>query len=312
MKPTNVFISYSHKDADICDKVHTHLECLVKANLVKIYYDEHMLGGDEIDPTIKAYIDNSSLALFMISANFIDSKYCWKIERELILERKKQGRMHVVGVLIEDCQWHLPELGLKQFKMLPKDAKAITGRDWHNQSEALSDMADGILKVCRQLDNKLEDTKEFVNEFDQCQSDDNPSPFQKCIDQFLLESAERKILAGALKDKFPDIKSMAFEAANYALLSLSADLKQREEIHTANPLDTLYKNIYYTLGEQLIDIVEYRVIPSTVRVLNNNSTLLETAFLYIRNEKITRFCCNKLQRDILEQSLDLLIKRITS
>lgn len=120
----NVFISYSHKDEAIKEKLEDHLSALVKKNVVSIWQDRLLLAGNEFDVEIKENISNADIILLLMSSNFMKSKYCSETELPIALEKHKQRTAIAIGVIVSPCQWR--NTPIARYVSLPKDAKPIT------------------------------------------------------------------------------------------------------------------------------------------------------------------------------------------
>ena len=68
-----VFISHSHKDKEWKDRLVTHLGVLQKQGLLEIWDDRRLHGGDDWIPEIEAALKSASLAILMISPDFLTS-----------------------------------------------------------------------------------------------------------------------------------------------------------------------------------------------------------------------------------------------
>lgn len=139
------FISYSHKDALLLAELHAHLAALRRQELVITWTDREISAGGIIDREIDEHLDESELYLLLISPAFIDSRYCYEREFSRALERQRAGKAIIVPIILRDCDWNLPEL--RQFKALPEDGRAVTGRTWHNTDEAFTNVSTGLRQL---------------------------------------------------------------------------------------------------------------------------------------------------------------------
>lgn len=63
------------------------------------------------------------------------------------LERAAAGEAVVIPIILEDCQWKVPEL--KKLLALPAGAKAV--RAWTPQAKCWKSVSDGLLAVFERL-----------------------------------------------------------------------------------------------------------------------------------------------------------------
>lgn len=133
---TRVFISYSHADEAWKDRVVRQLGVLAGEGL-EAWDDRRIGGGDDWLPEIEKAIDACDVALLLISANFLTSKFILGQEIPALLQRREQQGIRVTPVILSACQWtRVP--WLKTIQARPKDGKALSGMGEHDAETALS------------------------------------------------------------------------------------------------------------------------------------------------------------------------------
>ncbi|MCP5476549.1 MAG: toll/interleukin-1 receptor domain-containing protein [Rhodanobacteraceae bacterium] len=135
-----VFVSYSHIDKDLKDRLVKHLRPLENENLVEVWVDHQILAGDDWDKEIAKKLVEADIVLTLVSIDFINSKYCYDIELERALERESSGDSKVIPVILRSCLWSKSPLG--RLKALPTDGKAVT--TWPDTDLALTLVAEGV------------------------------------------------------------------------------------------------------------------------------------------------------------------------
>jgi hypothetical protein len=136
------FISYSHRDADLLALLHTHLAALRRQGRLIVWHDREIPAGGVIDEHVAQQLEDAELYLLLISAAFIESRYCYEKEFARALKRQKARKAIIVPIVLRDCDWKIPDL--RQFKAPPEDGKAVTGRHWHTLDEAFANVAEGL------------------------------------------------------------------------------------------------------------------------------------------------------------------------
>lgn len=137
------FISYSHRDQAILERLHTHLAMLRRGGLLSDWFDRDILAGQDIDKEIAGHLSASGLFLAIVSPDFLHSNYCYEKEMTIALARHRDGDLLVVPIIAEPCEWTESPLG--QLKALPKDGKPIS--EWVNQNTALLDVAKELRRL---------------------------------------------------------------------------------------------------------------------------------------------------------------------
>jgi hypothetical protein len=138
--PVEIFISYSHLDADLAALLDTHLSALRREGLVATWFDRQIGPGDRWRDAIDERLERAALVLLLISANFIASDYCWDVELRRAMERHAAGQTRIIPVLLRDCDWqHLP---FGAFQAVPTGARPVTS--WPDPHEAIADVARSV------------------------------------------------------------------------------------------------------------------------------------------------------------------------
>lgn len=135
-----VFVSYSHVDKELKDRLIRHLRPLEHENLVEVWVDHQIQAGDDWDKETSKKLAHADIVLTLVSIDFINSKYCYDIELEKALEREADNEAKVIPVILRSCLWTKSPLG--RLKALPTDGKAVT--TWQDIDEALTVVASGV------------------------------------------------------------------------------------------------------------------------------------------------------------------------
>ncbi len=137
------FISYSHKDEDALDQLHTHLTPLQRDGLIDTWFDRDILGGSGIDSTVDEELQSCELFLPLVSPNFLASDYCVEREMQQALKRHEAGEIRIVPIIVEPCDW--ASSALRKLKALPRDGKPIS--DWTNPNHAYLDIVEELRRI---------------------------------------------------------------------------------------------------------------------------------------------------------------------
>jgi hypothetical protein len=107
---TRVFVSYAREDAKWLDRDYRFnlvpflMESLKRQNVV-FWFDRDLKPGDEFRRQIGAEIDQSQIALLIVSQAFLNSEFIEQHEMSRIAERARLGQTIIVPVLVEPCDW---------------------------------------------------------------------------------------------------------------------------------------------------------------------------------------------------------------
>src|SRR5215472_413046 len=99
--PLRIFLSYSHKDEDLCDRFLIHLSQLKRQGLIEPWHDRRITAGAEWAGAIDEHLNSAHLIILLVSPDFLASDYCNDVEMKRALERRRNGEALVVAVIIK-------------------------------------------------------------------------------------------------------------------------------------------------------------------------------------------------------------------
>ncbi|HEX5872382.1 MAG TPA: toll/interleukin-1 receptor domain-containing protein, partial [Longimicrobium sp.] len=116
-KPT-IFISYSHADEPWKDRLVKHLLPLERDGVAQVWQDRTLRAGDAWYEKIAAGMDDSSLAVLLLSADFLASDFISREELPRLLALAAERGIRIVPVLVASCGWQdVP--ALRRLQMWP-------------------------------------------------------------------------------------------------------------------------------------------------------------------------------------------------
>ena len=87
------------------------------------------------------------MILFLVSADFLATRYCRDIEIARAMERHEAGTARVIPIILRPVDWHTAPFG--KLQALPRNGKPVT--TWKNRDEAFADIARGIREAAGSL-----------------------------------------------------------------------------------------------------------------------------------------------------------------
>jgi hypothetical protein len=136
----SIFISYSHRDERFLRQLETHLALLWREGIIEAWHDRRIGAGEEWQGAIESQLDSSRMVLFLVSADFLASDFCYGEEMDRVLRDHETGRIRAVPIILRPVDWETSPLA--RFQALPKDAKPLT--KWRDRDEAWRSVAKGI------------------------------------------------------------------------------------------------------------------------------------------------------------------------
>ncbi len=144
-QPT-VFISYSHEDEPEKDQLLTHLDVLQKAGLIDLWSDDRISGGGDWEQEITEAMNKATVAILLISANFLTSDFILGVEVPTLLKRRKEEGLYIFPVIARACYWEA--FGwLGEMNVRPRDNKPVwgSGRPVDKELKAITREIAGIV-----------------------------------------------------------------------------------------------------------------------------------------------------------------------
>ena len=141
--PIKCFISYSHKDKSMCNKLKNHLDALSRLYNIETWFDGKILPGGNIDEEIKKSLISADIVLLLVTTDFLASYYCYEKELSVAMERHNKGQCIVVPIIgkpIVSGKYIFSHL-----KYVPTDGKPISTfspqyNGFHNACEGISNL----------------------------------------------------------------------------------------------------------------------------------------------------------------------------
>lgn len=149
-KPVRIFISYSHKDDGLRQKLLTFLAPLVFDEKIESWDDRMLGGGEEWHQEIQKNLESAEIILLLVTANFLASKFIREVEQSRALERQKAGEAVVIPIILRECLWQSSAFAYLQ--ALPRDGKPAMS--YTNKNIAFTEIAKAIGNVVEKIKNK--------------------------------------------------------------------------------------------------------------------------------------------------------------
>lgn len=141
-----IFISYSHKDESFKDKLVTQLGVLQKEGLLDIWEDRCIEAGEDWYKKIEEAIQVASVAILLVSADFLTSKFILGEEMPRVLKKSKEEGLVIFPVIIKPCPWK--QVGwLARMNLRPKDGRPISGGNDYQIDTDMASIAEEIAAI---------------------------------------------------------------------------------------------------------------------------------------------------------------------
>jgi hypothetical protein len=131
---TKVFISYCHKDARYLERLQVHLTPYCQSKLVDIWDDTKIKPGAKWHDEIKKAIEAAKVAVLLVSADYLASRFITEDELPPLLASAEQEGTTIFPVILSPCAFEYTKL--YQFQAVNSPSQPISKMNKH-QKEAL-------------------------------------------------------------------------------------------------------------------------------------------------------------------------------
>jgi hypothetical protein len=149
-----LFISYSHKDKELCNELQNHLSPLKQENLIEYWQDKELLPGENWDEEIKKNLRQADIVVFLLSADFLASPYIYNNEIKIAYEKHQKGEVTLVPVMLRKC--HIDKTIFKNIQGLPTPFEPITSSKWPSRDEYFYEIVVGLERFIDGVKEKRE------------------------------------------------------------------------------------------------------------------------------------------------------------
>jgi hypothetical protein len=143
--PELVFISYSHRDSRWKEEFTTHLLVLQTEGLVTAWDDRCIEAGRDWASEIDRALDAARVAVLLVSAHFLTSRFILTEEIPRFLRKMQEGKLRIMPIILEACLWkRVPWLA--QLQIRPHEGRALgagiesaRAQDWTDSCEEIAE-----------------------------------------------------------------------------------------------------------------------------------------------------------------------------
>lgn len=141
-----IFISYSHKDKKWKDLVANHLKAASLDVEMDVWDDSRIDVGDSWKTEIETALNNATIALLLISVDFLNSRFIRDVELPSIIQQRKKEGLWVIPIIVRDCPWKTNPW-LKEIQAIPRDGKTLSQLQKTGRAEReLTELVENIVK----------------------------------------------------------------------------------------------------------------------------------------------------------------------
>lgn len=146
-----LFLSYSKNDNDLLQEFIRHLAVLKMQGHIATWHDEAIDPGDNWTDEIRTRLYEADIILILLSSNFMATQSIWEVEVKTALERREQGQVRIIPIVLRACDWRSTVFG--QIQPLPRSGEPVF--KWQDRDEAWLDVVQGIRRIIEKMNEGL-------------------------------------------------------------------------------------------------------------------------------------------------------------
>lgn len=153
--PVKLFFCYAQKDKKMLHELKKHLKVFQRNGIIEAWCDQDVSAGTDWEAETVKQLDAAHVILLLVSADFMDSDYCYCIEMKRAIERHERGEARVIPIILRPVYWRYE--GFIKLQPLPTEGKPIV--KWSIRDDAFLDITEGLADVLKELLVKEEQIK---------------------------------------------------------------------------------------------------------------------------------------------------------
>ncbi|MCH9665736.1 MAG: TIR domain-containing protein [Gammaproteobacteria bacterium] len=162
MEEVKIFLSYSHYDDEVFNKIIKHFKSLEGHLPVRVYCDRFNDPGDDYWDKILNELENSDIVCPLISVNYMNSKGCKK-EREIAMDLKTSKGICIIPVILSACEWQEID-GLSRILALPNKIVPLCNSQGVFSDTRAKEVTSGVIKKIKQIQTDKKSQKIILSE----------------------------------------------------------------------------------------------------------------------------------------------------
>ncbi len=230
-----VFICYNRKDEKEKDKLVTHLGVLRHANQIELWTDESITPGAYRQQEFDRAINQSKVAVLLVTANFLTSDFIVNNIVPQLLERRKRESLIIFPVIAKACAWKRADW-LTRMNVRPKNGRPIWSDSGSHIDEDLARITEEIAEITINFqDAILEVLLQHYNSYQSSQIPFEdlcgqlfgiPSHIQEGKLQSELFMLKKKGMITYIRNKNGELESVSISSEGFEIMLLDSPEKR--------------------------------------------------------------------------------------
>ena len=135
-----VFVSYSHKNERWLNRLLVHIKPLQLGNHIDVWSDRRLKPGDDWKKGIDAALAHASVAILLVSADFLASDFVSVVELPSLLQSAAKRNCKIVPVIVGPCAFRSIQ-NLQRFQAINPPDRPLEAMRKNQAEEILAEVA---------------------------------------------------------------------------------------------------------------------------------------------------------------------------
>jgi len=154
MADRSVFISYSHADRKWLERLQVHLRPLIRDSIADIWDDTRIKPGDSWQLEIRKALESASVAVLLISADFLASEFIQSEELPALLKAGAERGPLILQVIVSPSRFERTPLA--QLQAVNSPAEPLINMNQYQQESLMETLAARIESAVQTADMRAQ------------------------------------------------------------------------------------------------------------------------------------------------------------
>ncbi len=144
----SIFVSYSHYDTEYLERLKIHLKPFEKKGQIDLWADTKIKAGDKWKDKINTALENSVIAILLISADFLASDFIVDNELPPLLKSAEEKGKVILPLIVKPCRFTSDE-NLSKFQSINDPKHPLSKLSENDKEETyvkVADLIDNLVK----------------------------------------------------------------------------------------------------------------------------------------------------------------------
>lgn len=144
-----IFISYSKEDEAYLKRLNVHLKPLIKKELIEVWTDKDIRPGDKWKSEIQKALEEATIAILLISADFLASDFILDEELPVLLKKAEENGTKILPIILSHCSIERNE-NINCFQAFNSPKEPLSGMEKSNVESILDKVAEKIEDIIKE------------------------------------------------------------------------------------------------------------------------------------------------------------------